>query len=365
MYIILIFKNFFGFTFLKLLKYFLPISKIHFKNLLLINTGQIGDLIISSLITDRAEILKTKFNKIYFLIKYEYEDLFRENKNVNLICWNYKKYKFNIFYRIKFLLGLRKLGFKNCFNLTAARGVTVDEISLLSSANNIYALNSNYRYLTKLFGKKLDKMYTKILAENILNEYDKNIEVLKFLGIDYRFDNINNKKVNIKSHDNYKYEIAVAPFSSIYNRDWGTEQFFKLISRLADNYKVLLLGSLSQKKKLEIFRMDNVTINAGDLALNELYDQIMNVKLFIGLDSGLSHIALKVGTPFIAIIGGGNFGRFLPYEESPFAKYLYHKMDCFGCEWRCIHKEPYCLTEVTVDDVLSNLSSLLNYAKLV
>jgi len=353
-------NNTIAFLLLSIFRIFLkPIN--NGENLLFINTGQIGDLIVSSIILDKIDLLKKKYNKCYFLLRKEYRGLFENMESIEFIYWSYRKYKYNLFYRIKFLLMLRKLNLIVTFNLTAARGVTVDELSLLSGSKNIYALNSNFRYLTKLFGKKLDQMYIKILAENILNEYDKNIEVLKYFGIDYQFNRTSFKKANIENHKNYKYEIAVAPFSSTYNRDWGTEKFKKLISKLADTYKVLLLGSLDQNKKLEKFRMDSVSISAGKLNFKELFGQIENVKLFIGLDSGLSHIALKVGTPFIAIIGGGNFGRFFPYNESSKARYLYHNMECFGCEWRCIHKEPYCLTEITVDEVLKNVNEILEY----
>ena len=168
MHVILIIKNFIGFTIFKMLKHYLVLSNNNSKNLLFINTGQIGDLIISSLIFKNADILKKKYDNIYFLLKYEFAELFKDENKINFIQWNYKKYKYNIIYRIKFLLNLRKLNIIDTFNLTAARGITVDELSLLSGGKNIFALNSNYRYLTKLFGESIDKMYTKILAKNIL-----------------------------------------------------------------------------------------------------------------------------------------------------------------------------------------------------
>jgi len=42
----------------------------------------------------------------------------------------------------------------------------------------------------------------------------------------------------------------------------------------------------------------------------------------------------------VAILGGGHFGRFLPYVVIPEKKkhlpaVVFHKMDCFGCEWDC------------------------------
>jgi hypothetical protein len=45
-------------------------------------------------------------------------------------------------------------------------------------------------------------------------------------------------------------------------------------------------------------------------------------------------------------MGGGNYGEFGPWRHSPRQVWLTERMDCFGCDWHCIHPAPYCLTHV-------------------
>ncbi len=34
-------------------------------------------------------------------------------------------------------------------------------------------------------------------------------------------------------------------------------------------------------------------------------------------------------------------------------------MNCFGCDWKCKYKEKYCLTGITVQDILKTVDSLI------
>ncbi len=328
-------------------------------NILFINTGQIGDLIVFSIILENDLVFEGK-GEIVFVVKDQYLQLFKNyNGKVEILGYNYSKYKFSLLYKYKFLINLRHIGFRKCYNLTTARGILNDQMALLSGAEEIYCLNSNWEYLTKFFGKRLDQKYSKIITKNCFNEYDKNTEVIKSFNKKYT-PVFNANKVFSLNVKNNNYDIAIAPFSSENNRDWEVQKFDKLITVLSQKYRIILLGSFEQRMRLyDLKNNNNIVVKAGELGLNDIPSVIKNTKLFLGLDSGLSHIALKVGTPLIAIIGGGNYKKFFPYKESDKVKYLSHKMDCFGCEWRCIHKEPYCLTDVTVDEVLENVNELL------
>ena len=126
-------------------------------NILFINTGQIGDLIVSSIILENDIVFEGK-GEIVFVVKDQYLQLFKNyNGKVKILGYNYIKYKYSLLYKYKFLMNLRHIGFKKCYNLTTARGILNDQMALLSGAEEIYCLNSNWKYLTNFFGKKLDK----------------------------------------------------------------------------------------------------------------------------------------------------------------------------------------------------------------
>ena len=365
-------NNTIAFLIFNILKFFIKkIRSYKSDSLLFINTGQIGDLMVSSMILDNDDIFDD--SKVYFLIKDEYLELFNDyNGKVNIVGYNYLKYKWSIFYKIKFIKYLHSLKLSNCFNVTSARGILNDEMSLLSGAGEVYCLNSNWRYLKKAFGKRMDCEYDGVLCRDKTNEYDKHIALLDYLkqGKDI---NINTKNIKVfstsRSLELFIYErldddeyITVAPLPSDIERSWGINNFKELCKELTKSFKVVLLGSENDREILDIISESNKKIinSAGILKIFEVPLVISKSRLFIGNDSGLTHIALKLDVSVIAIIGGGNYGKFFPFgEENPDVVYHYDKMDCFGCEWKCIYNERLCLTNVTLEDVLLSSNKLL------
>jgi hypothetical protein len=67
-------------------------------------------------------------------------------------------------------------------------------------------------------------------------------------------------------------------------------------------------------------------------------------------------------------VGGGHFGRFVPYPDLPGQtnnlKEVFHKMPCYGCNWKCIYPinegEPApCIANISVDAVWEKVVPLL------
>ncbi|MFC2093350.1 glycosyltransferase family 9 protein [Bacteroidota bacterium] len=363
-------KNSFVLIQYKVLIFFLKSKKSNEKkSILFINTGQIGDLMVSSLILDNDEVFGDV--NVYLIIKQKYLDLFQDYKGkVKIIVYNYKKYKWSFFYKIKFLNYLQSLNSEKCFNVTSARGMLNDEMSLLSGASEVYCLNSNWRYLKKAFRKRMDSEYTGVLYKDKNNEYAKHSEMLNHFK-KKEVISVKNKKVfnvfrtpklfgnEILNEDDY---ITVAPLPSDVKRGWGIKNFRELCKELSINSKVVLLGSNNDRKILDSISESNRKIinTAGLLKIYEVPSVISKSKLFIGNDSGLTHIALKLNIPMIAIIGGGNYGKFFPFvEKNSEVVYLFDKMDCFGCEWDCIYRERYCITNVSLTDILNSMRKLL------
>ena len=48
------------------------------------------------------------------------------------------------------------------------------------------------------------------------------------------------------------------------------------------------------------------------------------------------------------------------YNSDETEKILFHPMDCFGCNWYCIYKEPYCLTKIDATAVFSSIEKILS-----
>jgi len=72
---------------------------------------------------------------------------------------------------------------------------------------------------------------------------------------------------------------------------------------------------------------------SGKLTLKESIGIIKFADLAVGGETGLAHAACAVGTPNVVLLGGGHYGRFMPY--SSLTTVVDNKMDCFKCNWYC------------------------------
>ncbi len=158
-------KNILEFSLFMVLKVILPKVEVKKNYLLLINTGQIGDLIVSSILLENPDIFN-EYKNVHFLIRDQYLELFKDySGKVKFISYNYKNYKFSLSYKYKTLMKLRKCGFETCIHLTAARGILNEEMTHLVGAKEVIALNSLLKYLGNRIGKYFNGKYTIILAK--------------------------------------------------------------------------------------------------------------------------------------------------------------------------------------------------------
>ena len=184
---------------------------------------------------------------------------------IKILKWNYILYKYNFFYRIRFLFKLRRIGFKKTINLTAARGITNDELALLSGAEEIVCLNSNWKYLKRLFGQKMDSLYTKILNLKSNSEFDKNIAAIRILtDVNPELKTVVyiNQDTEKKVEESLKEIIpdpaissfiTIAPMTDLTIKNWSIKNYYKLIDQILSSYKfrILLIGSKKQFDILE------------------------------------------------------------------------------------------------------------------
>ncbi len=362
-----LFNSFFAFIIFSFLKRKFYKRSNNGKGIVFINTGSLGDVIISSMILDYEEIFIDD-GDVYLIVKSEYSELFSNYKgNIKLIYWDHKKYKWALHYRIQFLNMLHNLQSKLCVNLTSSRGVSSDEISLLSGSSVVWCFSNSWKTIKKVFGRKIDSYYDMVLFADFFNEYERHIKLLELFSKAPLIQKVNNSINTFQDNSQMsayfsaiKY-IVVAPFSSDKTRSWGEKNYKKFCERISKHIQVILVGNQSENGLMENIsgNNNNVTNLAGKLKLNEVVQLIKCASLFIGNDSGLAHAALKYEIPMIAIIGGGNYGRYFPFKTKNNRIYLNHQMDCFGCEWECRYREKYCLTNVSLSDVYEKSIELL------
>jgi glycosyltransferase involved in cell wall biosynthesis/predicted O-methyltransferase YrrM/cyclopropane fatty-acyl-phospholipid synthase-like methyltransferase/Tfp pilus assembly protein PilF len=84
---------------------------------------------------------------------------------------------------------------------------------------------------------------------------------------------------------------------------------------------------------------------AGRTSLRQMAALIRRCRMLIGSDSCGPHIACAAGVPNIVLLGGGHFGRFMPY--SPLTSAVSLPLDCFDCVWDCPHSRAHCVKDIS------------------
>lgn len=116
-------------------------------------------------------------------------------------------------------------------------------------------------------------------------------------------------------------------------------------------YAVIALGGpndtqASQKNIDDIKKVPAFNL-CGKTSLLQVAAFIRNADCALGAETGLAHIACAMGINNVVLLGGGHFGRFMPYSHLTTCVSL--PLTCFGCDWKCKYKKVYCVANVGAD----------------
>lgn len=364
-------KNTIAFLLFFLLKYITKIVKRNKKEgILIVNHGYLGELVVSTVVF-QYNILHN-YRKKYFLLDDKNEQLLKNNVwDLKTFPINTTKYKKNFLYRLKTIISIRKMGFEDCLNLNYNKGFAhLFEIAAFSGCERKFTLNFLSNIPKTKYKKNILKEFKNIGNHNTLNYVEAInklvIDVYKLNNNKYLYPNLdylfNSPKTKDFNFTNDKY-ICISPISSHEEFDWPLLNYYNLSKLIYETfkYKVIFMGTIEQHTKIQyLISNDNGMINmAGNTDIITALYIIKRSKLFIGNDSGLTHIAKAINKEFIAIIGGHHYGAFFPYFNNSDDNLLFSEMECFGCERQCIHNKPLCVTNVAVEEVFHKVKLIL------
>lgn len=138
--------------------------------------------------------------------------------------------------------------------------------------------------------------------------------------------------------------VVLNPGSNEHGRRWPFESYLNVANHLLRlGYRVVIVGGQGEHagNHREMFGEDERVIDlTGKTSLPELMNILKFAAGSISNDTGPAHLSIALGTPTVVIVGGGHFGSFVPYPEQitpPHVRFVYEKMSCYHCFWRC-HK---------------------------
>jgi heptosyltransferase-2 len=160
---------------------------------------------------------------------------------------------------------------------------------------------------------------------------------------------------------------AMAPGAMWATKRWPRERFAAVAGGLVSRFgvRVLLLGSAAEKSLCEAVAREagsGVLSAAGDTTLGETGALIRSARLFIGNDSGPTHMAMALEVPTVAIFGPTDPSQFDHSRHS----LIYMDLECSACSFyggdRCPKGHWSCMLAIVPDDVLKAAEGLLAHA---
>jgi heptosyltransferase-1 len=174
----------------------------------------------------------------------------------------------------------------------------------------------------------------------------------------------------VDMHALHRGFIALVPFTTRPQKHWVDAHWSALIARLhvETGRRIVVLGGPGDATACErllagVENADALVPLVGDSSVpfEDVSALIRRADLLIGVDTGMTHMAVAHRRPTIAV-----FGSTLPYltTRTPAASILYADLDCAPC-----HRHPTCagaftcMRKITPDAVLAQANRLLAPAR--
>ena len=337
--------------------------------ILLIRLDHIGDVVYSTAIPQN---LKEHYRgaKITFLVPSAAKDIVMNNPYVDeVICYDApwfsrnEKKEFELSSFLMLSEGLKRQGYDLGFDL---RG-DFRHILLMAMAGIKFRVGYGITGGGFLLHRMVD------YREGV-HSLEHNLDLLRGMGvkiINFSLQLYSSEKDESRINDLLKesgltgedFIVTVHPYAGYSSKNWLDDRFAELINILKENYKakIILVGSENDRAKTdELIRISRSTaINAaGRISLVGLYTLLKRSKLFIGLDSGPSHIAASTGKPSVILFSGTNSIQQWGAKGGN-AVIIQKEIPCKGCEkLDCEHN--ICMDLISVEDVVDAVKKVLS-----
>lgn len=354
------------------------------KHILIIRNDLIGDFILW---LDSAKYIKQNFIdiKISIVCADSCKELAEKIAIFDdIITVKTKKImKMRIWHLLNTAFKIRRLKYDTVICPQYRRNIVVDFLVWITKANRKIGVDAFYGKFEKLSKGLFNRCYDELFKNNNLNQMELllNIDFTNHVfSKNYKasLPDFKSFDVHIEPNSLYHRYIVVCLGSSVKHRSWPVENYIRLIKNISKTENVIIVGTKGDSEDadhvLSTLKNNNIISIVGQTSFYEVMQIITVSKLYIGNESGLSHLAVALKIPSVCFLGGGHFSRFMPYVSDelsdinsallPFA--LYQKMDCYGCDWKCkydlVNGSTWrCISDIDVDNAIDKILKKINY----
>ncbi len=164
----------------------------------------------------------------------------------------------------------------------------------------------------------------------------------------------------------HKAVLTLAPGSGAREKNWPEEYFLKTVTwwRARTRGNAILLVGPVELERGGIERLQSSCLVARDLTLSQVSAVLERSRLFLGNDSGITHLAAAVGVATIALFGPSDSRQWAPRGRS--VTVVRRQMECAPCSVVTMKSCPdrACLTELYTEKLLDVITQLPEMATL-
>ena len=161
----------------------------------------------------------------------------------------------------------------------------------------------------------------------------------------------------------------IHPTAAFDTKRWASENFARVSEELRTRgLAPLIVVSPNEKEIAQALSAQSAASPAvlSDLSLPEVTALASRVRLFVGNDSGIAHIAAAAGVPCVVIFGSSNRNHWRPWTTQ-LNEIVFEELPCQPCHgYFCAEfDKPECILRVPVERVIAAIDRMLNDRNLV
>jgi len=262
-------------------------------------------------------------------------------------------------YRSSIVQRLRALHADIALNSIYSREPLTDVFAIESGARERIAFNGNLCNIPAEIRDKHNQFYSRLLPSGEGNkpELERHRDFLKGLGIDASslqsiiWTTSEDEKFadDFFTSNNLQPEKTIALFAGAQREVRIYHQYGTALSQICNDndFAVIALGAeiehVINQESCDAIGVRTINL-CGKTTLRQTAALLKRCRLAVGAETGTAHIACAVGTPNVILLGGGHFGRFIPY--SPSTSIVCLPLECYGCNWHCKYQRVHCVKDI-------------------
>jgi ADP-heptose:LPS heptosyltransferase len=282
-------------------------------------------------------------------------------------------------YRYQTLKHIRRSGYDIVIQPTSSREFLLgDSVVRFSGAKERIASEGDCSNILPFLKRISDNWYTRLVhaSREPLMELERNAEFLRGLGLPaFRCGISELQNIFLPSRSTGLPDYYVLfPGVGLPIKQWPVENFAGLAERIYKDtgWTGIVCGGPGEEGIGDsLLRSTDAPLEnrSGRTSLQELASLIAGARLVVANDTSAIHIAAAVSTPAVCILGGGHYGRFVPYRietptERPLPVPVVYTMDCYYCNWDCIYYPKKddaapCVRNISVDAAWDTVRQIL------